>query len=158
MMLLVAAVGGFGFVKGYGIASDKAELAMANYIAQQEKLYNELALRKNKVDEKIVTEYVDKIVYITKWRTKNVEIVKVVPDTGQLSNGWVHVHDASAKGGDANSTAASDGSPSGITAAEGLGTVADNYGSCHETAERLIKLQSWIREQQKIYGVASNGK
>lgn len=150
-VVLVAAVGSFGFFKGYASASEKAENEKVKYIAEQEKKYAELAAKKNKVEEKIVIEYVEKIKYITKWRTKNVEIVKVVPDTGQLSSGWVSVHDSSAEGRDADATAASDGTPSGVTAAEALGTVIDNYGSCHETAERLTSLQNWVREMQTLY-------
>ena len=36
--------------------------------------------------------------------------------------------------------------PHGIALSEGAGTVADNYQRCHENAEQLILLQSWIRQ------------
>ena len=153
--LLLAAVSGFSYVKGYGHASDKYEAQIAKDLAAAEKKYNELLIKKNQVDIQVVTEYVEKIKEVVKWRTRNVEvIVDNVPDTCELSNGWVSVHDAAAKATDADSTTASDATPSGITAPKALEVINTNYSVCKENSDRLIALQDWIRKQEQ----AINGK
>ena len=58
--LLIVAAAGFGYVKGYGHASDKYEAEQAKFIAESEKKYNELLIKKNKVDIQVVTEYLEK--------------------------------------------------------------------------------------------------
>lgn len=146
ILLLVGASFGAGYYKAH--KNGEQELAVA--IAESNEKYMALQKQKEKVQEKIVTEYVDRIVEVTKWRTKNVEVTKLVPDTGVLSNGWVSVHDASATGSYADPTRAADAGPSGITTVEGLAGVVNNYGACRANIQQLISLQQWIREQQKL--------
>ena len=149
--LLLASVAGFSYMKGHGHASDKYELQIAQSTLEAEKKYNELLIKKNRVDIQVVTEYVEKIKEVVKWRTKNVEvIIDNVPDTCELSNGWVSVHDSSAKAVSADSTRASDGTPSGITAPQVLKTISNNYSICKDNSDRLASLQNWIREQEKL--------
>ena len=148
VILVIIAIFGFGYAKGLSVGNNKIRLFKAEAEAQYEKMQHELEIAKNKVNTKIVTEYVDKIVYVTKWRTKNVEIVKEVPSNCELSNGWVHVHDASAEGHDADSTGATDATSSGIKDTEALETVVDNYGSCAANTEKLKAWQKWYTEQK----------
>lgn len=156
--LLVASVAGFSYTKGYSHASDKYELQIAQSTIEAEKKYNELLIKKNRVDIQVVTEYVEKIKEVVKWRTKNVEIIiDSVPDTCELSDGWVSVHDSSAKAVSADSTRASDATPSGITAPQALKTISNNYSICKENSDRLASLQNWIHEQEKLMR-ASNAK
>lgn len=152
MALLVAAVAGFSYVKGYSHAENKYELEKSKYLADSEKKYNELLIKKNKVDIQIVTEYVEKKVYITKWRERNVSVIDEIPihTVCDLPSGWVHIHNSSAKGLHADTTSAADGTPSGINTSEALGGIVENYGTCHETKEQLKSLQKWIREQSAI--------
>ena len=151
-VLIVMGAFVFGYMKGLRVGEDKIKLFQAEAKAKYEKMQHELEVAKNTVNTKIVTEYVDKIIYITKWRTKNVEIIKEVPSNCELSNGWVHVHDASASSTDANRTAAADGASSGIKDTEALETVVDNYGTCAANAEKLTALQNWVKEQQIAVG------
>lgn len=102
-----------------------------------------------KITEKIVIEYQDRIQEIVKWRTKNVEITKLVPSVCELPHGWVHVHDRSAQSRDADPARAINDTPSGIEDVEALGTIVENYATCHETREQLSALQKWIREQEQ---------
>jgi len=157
--LLVAAIAGFSYVKGYSHAENKYELEKAKFIADSERKYNELLLKKNKVDVQIVTEYLEKKVYITKWREKNVSVIDEIPTSTvcDLPNGWVHIHNSSAAGLHADTSSAADGTPSGINTSEALGGVVENYGTCHETAEKLKSLQKWIR-QQKALSESANAK
>jgi hypothetical protein len=110
----------------------------------------ELEKRKNKVEEKIITEYVDKIVYIDKWRSKNVEVTKYITSSCELPNNWVSIHDASARGVHVESSRTTDETASGIETVEALRGVIENYATCKENSERLIALQTWIHEQEKI--------
>jgi len=138
------------FSAGYYKAHKSGEEKLAVAAAKANEKYIELQKKKVIVQEKIVTEYVDKIVEVTKWRTKNVEVTKLVPDTGVLSNGWVSVHDSSATGRYADPARASDATSSGVTTVEALAGVVNNYGVCRATTEQLVSLQKWILEQQKL--------
>ena len=137
-----------GYLKGLSVGNQKLKVFEAESKAQYEQLRAAYEKAKNTVNERVVVKYVDKIVYVTKWRTKNVTITKLVPDTCELSNGWVHVHDSSTEGSDADPAAATDGTPSGIGAAQALETVVDNYGICAANTEKLKALQDWVRQQQ----------
>lgn len=152
MALLVAAVAGFSYVKGYSHAENKYELEKSKFLADSEKKYNELLIKKNKVDIQIITEYVEKKVYITKWRERNVSVIDEIPirTVCDLPSGWVHIHNSSANGLHADTTSAADGTPSGINTSEALGGIVENYGTCHETKEQLKSLQKWIREQSAL--------
>lgn len=138
------------FAIGYQKGSNNAEAKYEQKLADAKEAYAELEKVKNKVVEKIVTQYVDKIVYVTKWRTKNVTVTEVVPSDCSLNNGWVHVHDASVAGRSADTTLAADGTSSGIETPEALATIVDNYGICAENAEKLKALQQYVKDQQKI--------
>ena len=142
----------FGYYKGLKQGRHEFELYKAKAEAQYQKLQAAYEKAKNDVNVKVVTEYVDRIVYITKWRTKNVEIIKEVPSNCELSAGWVHVHDSSASGKDADSTQAADGASSGIKDTEALETVVDNYGICATNAAKVKAWQDWYTEQQAAVG------
>jgi hypothetical protein len=158
-VLLIGAVAGFGYVKGYTHAENKYELEKAKFAADSERKFNELLIKKNKVDIQVVTEYVEKKVYITKWRERNAGLIDEIPTRTvcDLPNGWVSIHNSSANGLYADATQAADGTPSGINTSEALGGIIQNYGTCHETAEQLKSLQKWIREQGKLVE-KSNGQ
>jgi hypothetical protein len=138
------------FSVGYLKGSNNAEAKYEQKLADAKEAYAELEKTKNKVVEKIVTEYVDKIINVTKWRTKNVTVTEVVPSDCSLNNGWVHVHDASVAGRSAESTLAADGTSSGIETPEALATIVDNYGICTQNSEKLKSLQQYVKDQQKI--------
>jgi hypothetical protein len=101
-------------------------------------------------NDKIVTEYVDK------WNTiKEKEYVYVdtakngVPGQFDVSNGWVHLHDAAAKADNADPTLASDANSSGIKDNQALAVVVSNYAQCTQYINQLSSLQNWISTQQK---------
>ena len=159
MVLLIISVAGFGYVKGYSHAENKYELEKEKFAADSERKFNELLIKKNKVDIQVVTEYLEKKVYITKWRERNESLIDEIPirTVCDLPNGWVSIHNSSANGIHADTTSASDGTPSGINTSEALGGIVENYGTCHETAEKLKALQKWIREQKDLME-KSNGQ
>ena len=61
------------------------------------------------------------------------------------------LHDASAQAQVARGPGLADGSPSGVAPSKLLETVIENYGSCHENAEKLRAWQEWYAKQKKIY-------
>lgn len=144
---------GYGYAKGTIHTTNKYEATLAKSEAQQEKAFNQLLKQKSKIEVQVVTEYVDKLVEVEKWKTKYVEVIKHVPDTSTvLSNGWVYAHDKSTSmyPGTIDSTRASDAAPSGITAPEALGGVINNYATCRKNAEQLVALQGWVDQISKL--------
>lgn len=130
----------------YKIGYEAGKIEIAEDLQKQVEYWKE---QSGKVTEKIVIEYQDRVKEIVKWRTKNVEIIKLVPSVCELPNGWVHVHDRSAEGRNADPSRAINDTPSGIEDVEALGTVVENYATCHENREQLLALQKWIREQEQ---------
>lgn len=151
-IIIALSLVGFGYYKGLQVSKDRIAAFEAKAKIEYEKLKNAYEKAKNDVNTKVVTEYVDRIIYVTKWRTKNVEVIKEVPSNCELSAGWVHVHDSSASGRDADSTAAADGASSGIKDTEALATVVDNYGACAANTEKLKAWQKWYTEQRGAVG------
>jgi hypothetical protein len=152
VIIVALSLFGFGYYKGLQVSKERIALFEAKAKAEYETLRAAYEKAKNSVNEKIVTEYVDKIIYVTKWRTRNVTVVETVPSNCELSNGWVHVHNSSAEGRDADSAAAADGASSGIKDTEALATVVDNYGICAANAEKVKAWQNWYTEQQGAVG------
>lgn len=130
-------------------------------IQTAEKIQKEVDYWKKKsqqITKEVEIRYVDKVKEIVKWRTKNVKIIEVVPSKCELSNGWVHIHDYSAQGRDANATEAADDTSSGIKDTKALETIVDNYATCHQIRQNLIELQQWTQDQLNLNNKLSNEK
>jgi hypothetical protein len=61
------------------------------------------------------------------------------------------LHDSASRNEVPERAASTDGTPSGVEASRLLDRVVENYGACHENAEKLKAWQEWYRAQQKIY-------
>jgi hypothetical protein len=61
------------------------------------------------------------------------------------------LHDSASRNEVPERAAATDGTPSGVEASRLLDRVVENYGACHENAEKLRGWQEWYREQKKIF-------
>jgi hypothetical protein len=102
----------------------------------------------NRVSTKIVTQYVDRVRVV---REKSNAIVRQVPvfvppGLPDLPGGFRLLHDAAAANEPLPSGASVfDAAP--VPAQTVAATVADNYGTDHETAERLISLQDLVYAQ-----------
>jgi hypothetical protein len=68
-----------------------------------------------------------------------------------LPRSTVSLHDSAGLNQVPQRAAAVDGTPSGIEASRLLDRVIENYGACHENAEKLKAWQDWYQEQKKIY-------
>ena len=112
--------------------------------------------RSQQINTVIETKIIEKVKVVK----QNVYITReIVRDTaGQqldtqcsLPRSTVSLHDSASRNEVPQRAAAVDGTPSGIEASRLLDRVIENYGACHENAEKLKAWQEWYREQKKIY-------
>ena len=68
-----------------------------------------------------------------------------------LPRSAVSLHDSASRNEVSRSSASVDGAPSTVKASELIETVVDNYGVCHENAEKLRGWQEWYQTQKKIF-------
>jgi len=109
-----------------------------------------------KVNAVIETKIIEKVKVVK----QNVYITReIIRDTaGQqldaqcsLPRSTVSLHDSASLNQVPDRAAAVDGAPSGIKASQLLDRVVENYGACHENAEKLRAWQEWYREQKTIF-------
>lgn len=145
LALLAFALSAFGWVKGAEHVQAKWDAA----VQQQALQTAAIRARQAKATVKVVTEYVDRVRVV---REKGETIIKEVPayvpvqtDAAcTINRGFVRLHDAAAAGELPEPARDADAPAAGIALSAVAGTVAGNYQSCHENAEQLRALQSWI--------------
>ena len=110
--------------------------------------------------QQINTVIETKIIEKVKVVKQNVYITReIVRDTAgrqldaqcSLPRSTVSLHDSASGNQVPDRAAAVDGTPSGIEASRLLDRVIENYGACHENAEKLKAWQEWYSEQKKIF-------
>jgi len=144
---LSAALIGFGWVKGASHVQARWDAAIAQQILQAAAV----RARQAQATVKIVTEYVDRVRIV---REKGDTIIKEVPvyvpvqaDAAcTINRGFVRLHDAAAAGELPTAPADADAPTAGLALSAVAATVAANYQTCHENAERLRALQGWVRQ------------
>lgn len=109
-----------------------------------------LRVKSRQVDFRVETKYVDRVQVI---REKADAIVREVPvyvaaDSCPLPGGFRLLHDAAAEGTVPDPASIADAAP--VEAQDAARTVAGNYGSCLETAQRLTSLQEWVTAQHAL--------
>ena len=146
LLAIGAALFGLGWVKG-------KEHIQARWDAQMQREAVQIAeqqQRQAQATVKVVTRYVDRVRVV---REKGQTIVKEVPvyvpaeaDAAcSVNRGFVRLHDAAA--GDVPEPATdADAAASGVALSAVAATVATNYQTCHENAEQLRALQTWVGE------------
>lgn len=148
---VVLLVVGAYFYGGHGV--QQAWLARVAELEAKVKVAEEKSQQVNTViQEKIVTKIkvVKENVYV------NREIIKEVAGKQldaqcTLPKSTISLHDSASRNEVPERSAATDGAPSGIEASRLLDRVVENYGSCHENAEKLRMWQEWYKEQKKIF-------
>ena len=153
---LMAGIFVFGYMKG----SAYAEAELARFSAQKSEQIAELERKNSAISTEVVTEYVDRVNTIREKEYVYRDVVKdSVPTQHDMSNGWVYTHDLSATSGDADSTRASDASPSGIADTTALVGIITNYSRCQQNAEQLRQLQQWIiQNKEAVDAMAKENK
>jgi hypothetical protein len=143
VVLVIAAY----FYGGISYREQIAEMKQRVRIAE-EKSQQVNTVIETKIIEKV--KVVKENVYITR---------EIVRDTAgrqldaqcSLPRSTVSLHDSASGNEIPNRAAAVDGTPSGIEASRLLDRVIENYGACHENAEKLKAWQEWYREQKRIF-------
>ena len=112
--------------------------------------------KSQQVNTVIETKIIEKVKVVK----QNVYITReIVRDTAgrqldaqcSLPRSTVSLHDSASLNQVPDRAAAVDGTPSGIEASRLLDRVIENYGACHENAEKLKAWQEWYREQKTIF-------
>ena len=139
----------FGWIKGASHVKAQWDTAI------QQQALQAVATRERQAQAtvKVVTEYVDRVRIV---REKGDTIIKEVPvyvpvqaDAAcSINRGFLRLHDAAAAGELPEPARDADAASAGIALSAVAGTVAANYQTCHENAEQLRVLQTWIREMK----------
>lgn len=152
-LLALAALGvalvGFGWVKGASHVQAQWDVS----IQQQALQIAAIRERQAQATVKVVTQYVDRVHVV---REKGDTIIKEVPvyvpvqaDAAcTINRGFVRLHDAAAASELPEPARDAYAAAAGLALSAVAGTVAANYQTCHENAEQLIALQTWIREMK----------
>ena len=138
------------FRRGIREADERHRIADEAARKEQSAQAAKVAEKQAEVTTKVVTEYVDRVKVV---REKAREIVKEVPvyvpaDSCPLPSGFRVLHDAAASGVPPVPDAAARADAAPVPAQTVAATVADNYGTCRETAEQLTALQAWVIQQR----------
>ena len=124
-----------------------AELKSKVAVAEQQSKDANVALEK-KTQEKVrvikETVYVNKTI-IKETAGRQIDSQCVLPKSA------VSLHDSASANQVSRGPESTDGTPSTVKASELLETVVDNYGACHENAEKLRAWQEWYRTQRQIH-------
>jgi hypothetical protein len=134
----------------YGGVSYRDQIAE---IKQQVKIAEEKSQQVNTVIETKIIEKVKVVkenVYITREIVKEVA-GKQLDAQCSLPQSTISLHDSASRNEVPQRAAATDGTPSGVEASRLLDRVIENYGACHENAEKLKAWQQWYNNQRKIY-------
>lgn len=154
LIILFAALIALGatlYSNGYSNGKQFATKKLTEYEFQIRD-YNEKLLKANaELNEKVSIRYVERIRII---REKSNEISEaannIVPSRCDVATGWVRLHDAAATNSNIDTASIADGTSSGIKDNQALSTVVQNYSICHQNAERLRELQSWITATREL--------
>jgi hypothetical protein len=112
--------------------------------------------KSQQVNTVIETKIIEKVKVVK----QNVYITReIVRDTAgrqldaqcSLPRSTVSLHDSASLNQVPQRAESTDGTPSGIEASRLLDRVIENYGACHENAEKLKAWQEWYREQKTIF-------
>jgi hypothetical protein len=142
-VLIVSAYfyGGIGYREM--IADLKAKVAVAEQQSRDANVALEKKTQQHLKEIKEVKNENKKIIRETAGRQIDSQCV--------LPNSAVSLHDSASRNEISRGTSSVDGTPSTVKASELLETVVDNYGVCHENAEKVRGWQEWYRTQKKIF-------
>jgi hypothetical protein len=146
----------FLVVGSYLFGSYGTEMIWRNRVAELESKVKVAEEKSQQVNTVIETKIVTKIKVVKENVYVNREIIKEVAGKQldaqcTLPKSTVSLHDSASRNEVPERAAATDGTPSGVEASRLLDTVVENYGACHENAEKLRAWQEWYKEQKKIF-------
>jgi hypothetical protein len=147
VLAAIAGTFGAGYYSGYSNEHAKFEKYKLERKLEISELKQNHATTLLNLKDKTVTEYIDRVQYVKQLETKYVQVASTnVPQQGTMSNGWVSLHDASAKSREPDIELASDPTSSGVTDTSALVTIITNYARCTQDQQQLMSLQKFIRD------------
>ena len=146
----------FLVVGSYLFGSYGTEMAWRERVAELEAKVKAAEEQSQQVNTVIETKIITKVKVIKENVYVNREVIKEVAGKQldaqcTLPRSTVSLHDSASRNEVPERAAATDGTPSGVEASRLLDRVVENYGACHENAEKLRMWQEWYREQKKIF-------
>lgn len=150
-ILLFALIVGGAFAGGYQKGIEQGEVEIQKAANEAEELSLALKKEQEMIREVVKVEYVDRVTKIKEKETRIVEAAaETVPGQYDLSNGWVHAHNAAASPSiDLDLNLAADGTSSFVKDNVGLQTIVENYSICLQNAQQLTSLQKYLIEVNK---------
>ena len=124
-----------------------ADLKTRVAIAEKQSQDANVALEK-KTKEKV--QVIKETVYVNKTIIKETA-GRQIDSQCVLPKSAVSLHNSASANQVSRGPESTDGTPSAVKASELLETVVDNYGACHENAEKLRGWQEWYGTQKKIF-------
>ena len=146
----------FLVVGSYLFGSYGTEMAWRERVAELEAKVKAAEEQSQQVNTVIETKIITKVKVIKENVYVNREVIKEVAGKQldaqcTLPRSTVSLHDSASRNEVPERAAATDGTPSGVEASRLLDRVVENYGACHENAEKLRAWQEWYREQKTIF-------
>lgn len=116
---------------------------------------SEIKDKRNAVSNKIDAEHAKasestRVIFKTITKEVPVYVTKAADSSCVVTNGFVLLHDAAAKGSVPGAASESNDAPAGIDLSTVAETITENYGTYAEVRQRLIDLQNWVIEQEAI--------
>jgi hypothetical protein len=147
ILAVILLVGG-AFAAGYKKGVDQGEVMIQKAANEAEELSIALKKEQAMIREVVKVEYVDRVTKIKEKETKIIEAAgEAVPGQYDLSNGWVHTHNAAASPTiDLDMSLAGDAESSFVKDNVALQTIAQNYSICLQNAQQLTSLQKYLIE------------
>ncbi len=137
------------YTAGYDAGKEEIQSEWDAAIAAANTATVERQAERAEVTTKVETVYVDRVKTI---RGKTIETIREVPvyvqaDSCSLSGGFRLFHDWASLPSGPRPDPADQSDAAAVPAQTLAGTIAENYGVCHENAERLRALQEWVKGQ-----------
>ncbi len=142
----LAFAGGALYQIGLNKGKTESKIAILEYEKKSADLQKRLDEAAGKVTTKIVTEYVDRVVTRERIVYRNNDIiVEVVPETFNLTKGWIYAYNQTLLGKEIDPKIALNPEESKVTDRQGLTVIANNNAICVANADQLSALQAWIK-------------
>lgn len=136
-----------------GIANNNAWLLRVQELEAKVALAEEKSASANaELENKVVTKIktIKETVYVAKDVIREVAGPQIDANC-TLPVSSIVLHNSASRAEVARGPSSVDGTPSGVAPSALLTTVVENYGNCHENAEKLKAWQQWYLKQKQIY-------
>ena len=145
---------------GYSKGHNESAIEIVRYKNEVIKLQDRIITAQARVDTKVITQYVTKIVTQHRLVTENRDIIKtvVVNRPTNLATGWIYGYNQSVLGLPIDPKLAADFTAAPYSDNEVLVNVGDNLAIGNSAITQLEALQQWLCESEKERAKITNDK